>query len=183
MGSALCLLWLSALSGSRDAGGESGHVLLQQPGGHLPGGQAVVAVVGEDPPQLVAAARSGASPQPPLAPPQQAAGAVDTALAPAETAPAGHRLEAVAVHRQQPVLAQALMHIDQALPELLALRLTGPLAFGQAQQVDRFGLAVVQHRPVRVARQQGAQPLPQPRLAVFVQRQQRVKAAAGWPLW
>ena len=136
-------------------------VLIQQPADHGPGGQAVVLVVAEDPLQLAAQgpARGAPSPAggfPPLPPPEQAAGAVHPLLAPGEAQPARHRLQPVAVHRQQPVAPQPLVHVHQPGPQPLPFRRAGTLAFGQAQQGDRLGFAVVEHGPVGIARQQGA---------------------------
>ena len=69
---------------------------------------------------------------------------------------------------------EALVHIDQAPTQPGPLRFRNPLALRQPQQAHRFGFAVVEHRPVGIALQQGAQPSPEPLLAVLVQGQQGV---------
>jgi hypothetical protein len=73
--------------------------LIEQPASHGPGGKHIIMIISEDAAQLVGRKPRLAAALPPLTPPKQATGAVDPLLAPAETQPARHRLEAIAVDR------------------------------------------------------------------------------------
>ena len=92
-------------------------ILMTKPIGDGPGGTAIVAVVLKNPTQGMGTAASIGSFPLPMAPPEQGMGPIHTALAPLETTPGGHSLQAIAVERKAPVLANSGMNIDQSPPQ------------------------------------------------------------------
>ena len=90
---------------------------MTKPIGDGPGGTAIIPVVLKDPTQGMGTAASLRSLPLPMAPPEQGMGPIYTALAPLKTTPGGHSLQAIAVERKAPVLANSGMNIHQAPPQ------------------------------------------------------------------
>ena len=80
---------------TRGVSGSRRLILFKQPSGNGPGGQAVVAVVIEDPAQSVPVAASIGSLPLPLPPPEQGPRPIHTGLTPLKPLPNSHGLEAI----------------------------------------------------------------------------------------
>ena len=63
------------------------------------------------------------------------------------------------------------MQVDQPAAQPPDLGFAGPLPLGQAKERQRFGLAVVQDRPIGIGIEQTLQAAPEPGFTVLLQGQ------------